>query len=47
MTVDMNQCDCGWCEVGDNINPHRKKCPNCGGKFVHSETIRWFEKGFK
>lgn len=42
MATDVNQCDCGWSEVGDNVNPHRKKCPNCGAPFVHSETIRWF-----
>jgi len=40
--VDLNQCDCGWAEVGESVNPHRKKCPNCGAQFVHSETIRWF-----
>ena len=40
--ADVNQCDCGWSEVGENVNPHRKKCPNCGAHFVFSETIRWF-----
>jgi membrane protease subunit (stomatin/prohibitin family) len=40
--VDVNRCDCGWSEVGENANPHRKKCPNCGAQFVLSETIRWF-----
>jgi NAD-dependent SIR2 family protein deacetylase len=40
--VDVNRCDCGWSEVGENANPHRKKCPNCGAQYVLNETIRWF-----
>jgi len=40
--TDVNRCDCGWSETGENVNPHRQKCPNCGAPFFEREEIRWF-----
>ncbi len=37
-----NICDCGWQEHGENANPHRKKCPECGASFFSREVTRWF-----
>jgi hypothetical protein len=40
--TDANICECGWTEAGDNLNPHREQCPECGGEFFEREEIRWF-----
>lgn len=40
--TDVNRCECGWCEIGDDVNPHRQKCPECGREFFGREEIRWF-----
>lgn len=45
MTTDANICDCGWQEAGENVNPHRMKCPECGAPFFEREEVRWFMPG--
>lgn len=40
--TDSNICDCGWQEVGEDVNPHRQECPRCGAPFFEREEIRWF-----
>ena len=46
MTADVNLCeDCGWVESGDEMNPNRMKCPECGNTFAYSETVRRFTNG--
>jgi hypothetical protein len=43
MTADVNLCEgCGWAESGEDINPHRLKCPVCGNTFGMTETVRRF-----
>jgi len=42
MGIDVQICsDCGWQQTGDQINPNRKKCPNCGAGHFDREEIQW------
>lgn len=44
MPVEVQRCsDCGWSNSGeDNINAHRKKCPNCGAHYFETVETQWF-----
>ncbi|SMO81460.1 hypothetical protein [Halorubrum cibi] len=52
MATDVQICsDCGWQLSGqDKVNPHRKKCPECGAYYFGREEVQWFggnEPGYK
>lgn len=43
MSTDVNVCAaCGWQESGDELNPNRKKCPECGAAYEFREEVRYF-----